>query len=281
MADLPGHFSQILGDSAEDDFYALARAIGYSLIRSRNPVPGIDFVAQFTGTTIENCFLLRPTHSPDGLTAFSVKSGDFSASDVADLVNYVTTSKASGDPVLREMKGGVLVVGATKTQHEISRLLSQGVFCWDVRRLIFYSVKAKTVARLSETGRVLEYPLGGVGGGFVLAPSPRGFVSSSLIEYEVHAFVDDHNLVVQGDHLTAILGQVYTIGLKPVIQAMRYDVRIRMSLHALGPIQRRIVDQAYTDYCAAENHPGLMAPAGEELEMQSYATAPWTAIFRV
>ena len=279
MADLPGHFTQILGDSAEDDFYALARAIGYGIIRCRNPIPGIDFVADFSGTTIENCVLLRPAHSPDGLTAFSVKSGDLSSSDVTELLDYIRKCQASDDQLLRQMKGGVLVVGTTKTQHQVNELLSQGLFCWDVKRLIFYSVKAKIVARLSETGRVIEYPLGsGITGGFVLAPQG---VSRSLIEAEVHAFVDDHNMVVQGDHLTTILDQVYAIGLRPIIQAMRYDVRMQMSLHALGPIQRKVVDEAYSNYYASGGHPGLMAPAVQGLEIQSYATAPWTAVFRV
>jgi hypothetical protein len=275
---LDGHFSQILGDRAEDDFYALARAIGYGVIRHRNPVPGIDFVAEFTGKTIENCSLLRPAHSPDGLTAFSVKSGDSTSKDVTDLIKYVSLSRSSNDPVLKRMKGGVLVVGTSKTQNEINTLLSQGVFYWDVKRLIFYSIKAKTVARLSTTGRVVEYPFtSGISGGFVLAP--RSFGSTSF-EYEVHAFVDDHNLVVQGDHMTSILDQVYRLGLRPIIDATRYDILIRMTLHAMGPIERQVLDEAFTNYFRETNHPGLAAIAVEGLEVQSYATAPWTAIFR-
>jgi len=175
------------------------------------------------------------------------------------------------------MKGGIIVVGTSKTNEEINRLLRSGVYCWDIKRLILFSIKAKIVARLSETGRVIEHPLGGIRGGFVLAP--QGFVSKSLMEAEVHSFVENHNLVLQGDHLTAILRRVYTLGLRPIIRATRYDIRIRMSLHSLGPIQRRVVDQAYTDYYAGGNHPGLMPPV-QGLEMQSYATAPWTAVFR-
>jgi len=279
VADLPGHFSQILGDKAEDDFYALARAIGYGIIRYRNPVPGIDFVAEFTGKTIQNCFLLRPAHSPNGLTAFSVKSGELVSDDVNTLLKYVSDCRTSNEPILQGVQGGVLVIGTAKTPHQIEELLSKGVFCWDIKRLIFYSVKAKTVARLSETGRVVEFPLGGgLAGGFVLAP--QGVPSRSLYAYEVHAFVDDHNLTMQGDHMTSVLDQVYTTALKPIIQATHYDVRIRMTLHAMGPIQRRVVDQAYTDYYTAGSHPGLTTSAIEGLEMQSYATAPWTVIFQ-
>ena len=276
---MPGHFSQILGDSAEEDFYALARAIGYGIIRQRNPSPGIDFVAEFTGTTVENCSLLRPPYSPDGLTAFSVKSGDSSSRDVTELINYVSNCRTSGDPVLRQIAGGVLVVGAMKTHDQINQLSTQGISCWDMRRLIFYSIKAKTVARLADTGRVVEHPLlNGIKGGFVQAA--QTIPSNSVFRVEVHLFVDDHNLVIQGDHLTNMLDQVYSSGLRPIIQATQYDIELRLSLHAMGPIQRVIVNQAYRDY-SGRNQPGLILPADPKFMMQSYATAPWTSIFRV
>jgi hypothetical protein len=276
---LPGHFSQILGDSAEEDFYALARAIGYGIIRYRNPVPGIDFVAEFTGRTVENCALLRPPYSPDGLTAFSVKSGDGGSNDVTDLRDYLSQCRSSNEPTLQRIAGGVLVLGAVRTQDQINHLHDEGIFCWDVKRLIFYSVKAKTVARLGDTGRVVEHPLtNGIKGGFVQAP--QAMISRSAIGVEVHVFLDDHNMVVQGDHLTGILDQVYSVGLQPMITAMQYDIELRISLHAMGPIQRTVVDQAYRDY-SSRNRPGLILPADQGLGMQSYCTAPWTAIFRV
>jgi hypothetical protein len=278
VANLAGHFSQILGDSAEDDFYALARAIGYGIIRYRNPRPGIDFVADFSGKTIENCFLLRPTHSPEGLTAFSVKSGDATSADVTELLDYVKECQESKDPTLSKIRGGVLVVGTAKTRDQINTLLSKGVFCWDVKRLIFYSMKAKTVYRLSEKGRVNEYHLGeGISGGFVLSLEKA---SKSLFAAEVHVYVDDHNLVLQGDHMGTILDQVYATGLSPIIRSTGYDIEIRMFLNALGPIQRKVVDEAYSRYYATGNDPGLMTPAIAGLEMQSYVTSPWTAIFR-
>jgi hypothetical protein len=275
---MPGHFSQILGDKAEEDFYALARAIGYGIIRCRNPVPGIDFVAKFGGKTVENCELLRPAHSPDGVTAFSVKSGDFSSSDVDGLLRYVDQCPQSDDPLLQQVKGAVLVTGAAKTLDQIRQLLSRGVFCWDIKRLIFYSVKAKTAARMSENGQVTELPLR-FKGGFVFS-LPR-FESKSVMEAEVHVFLDDHDLVVQGDHLSSILDEVYTVGLEPIIQSTRCCIRMKMTLHAMGPIQREVVDQAYLDFYSGEKHNGLLPPAVRELEMQSYAVAPWTAIFRV
>lgn len=279
MGNLPGHFSQLLGDSAEEDFYALARAMGYEVIRRRNLSPGIDFVAKFSGTTVGNCELLRPQYSPNGLTAFSVKSGDASSSDADELVEYITRCQSSKEDILRQVTGGVLVVGATKTVEQINNLLARGVFCWDVKRLIFYSVKAKTANRLASTGRVVERQLkNGIKGGFMQAP--QSLISNSVLRVEVHVFVDDHNLSIQGDHMTQMLDQVYEDGLLPIIRAMRYDIELRISLHAMGFIQRPIVDQFYRDY-STKNRLGLVLPAGESLQMQSYATAPWTAVFRV
>lgn len=281
MGNLPGHFSQITGDSAEEDLYALARAIGFGLVRSRNPVPGIDFVADFNGRPTANSTLLRPFFSPTGLTAFSVKSGDFTPGDVQQLIDYVAQCQQSTDPTLQQVAGGVLVAGTNRTQGQLNDLLSRGVYCWDIKRLIFYSVKAKTVDLLSETGSVTEYPLGvGVKGGFVLAPLS---MSGSIVEVDTHIFVDDHDLVIQGDHVRSFLGQIAQSGLTPIVNSMHRDVNARVSLHAMGPIERQVADDAFRSFSAAtaESNSRIHFPAGREFEMQSYATGPWTAIFRM
>jgi len=192
-----------LGDSAEGDFYILAKTLGYKILRSRNPSPGIDFVAEFSGKAIENSTLLRPSFSPDGITAFSVKSGDAKAGDVAELADYVHRSQGSPDELLKKMKGGVIVIGTMKTRGQIDDMSSQGIFCWDIRRLLFYSVKVRTVARLAETGPVIEHPLKGLDGGFVIAPMEK--ISNSILKVEATAFVDDHNIIIQGDHFSSDL----------------------------------------------------------------------------
>ncbi len=278
MNNLPGHFSQITGDSAEEDFYALSRAIGYVVFRSRNPSPGIDFVADFVGRPTENCTLLRPPFSPAGLTAFSVKSGDFVNADVEELLTYVSQCTASTDPTLKEVKGGVLVAGTNRTKGQLDDLVARGVYCWDIKRLIFYSVKAKTVFRLSDLGPVVEHPLhNGIKGGFVLSVLD---MTPTEVQVEAHVFVDDHNIVIQGDHVESILDQVSTLGLTPITNATHHDVRTEISLHALGPIQRLVADDAYRRYAAQANNRRILFPADRGLEMQSYATGPWTAIFR-
>jgi hypothetical protein len=177
--------------------------------------------------------------------------------------------------------GGVLVAGTNRTQGQLNELLSRGVYCWDFKRLIFYSVKAKTVDLLSQTGSVTEYPLGvGVKGGFVLAPFS---MIGSIVEVVTHIFVDDHDLVVQGDHVKAFLDQIVQSGLTPIINSMHRDVNVRVSLHAMGLIERQVADDAFREFSAAtaEGNSRIHFPAGREFEMQSYATGPWTAIFRM
>ena len=171
-----------------------------------------------------------------------------------------------------------MVAGANRTQGQLNDLVTQGVHCWDIKRLIFYSVKAKTVARLSELGPVLEHPLpNAIEGGFVLAVLD---MTPTEVQVEVHTFIDDHNLVIQGDHVRSILDQVANLGVNPIINATQHDVKIEISLHAMGPIERRVCDDAYRGYAAAANHRRILFPAGQGLEMQSYATGAWTAIFR-
>jgi hypothetical protein len=267
-----------LGDSAEEDFYALALDIGYNVIRRQDLSPGIDFIADFRGRVFDNATLLKPPFSPAGLTAFSIKAGDISQQDVQELVTYVSQCAGSSDTLLRRVSGGVLVSGAMKTAGQVNAIRSQGVYCWDARRLIFYSVKAKKVAKNSELGPVNEHSLDtGLNGGFVF--TIHGMHTKD-VDAIADVFVDDHTIQIQGDHLTSILTSIYRLAALPTVQSMHRQVKLKLSLHALGPVMRTIVERAYDDY---RNEPpdDLILHPVTDLEVQSYATGPWTAIFRV
>lgn len=278
MDKLPGHFSQILGDSAEEDFYALALDIGYNVIRRRNLKPGIDFIAEFRGTVFQNATLLKPPFAPQGLVAFSVKAGDVSTNDVTELTDYISECQRSSDSTLQGVQGGILVAGAIKSVGQINAIQSLGVYCWDARRLIFHSIKAKKVAANSDLGPVTEHGL---------VPSLKGtfiFTIHDMRPTEIDAvadvFIDDHDLAVQGDHLSAILDSVYKLAVEPTVQSTRRQVRLKLSVHALGPIMRQVVEQAYEGRRRQPPSSLLLRPV-TELELQSYATGPWTAIFRI
>ena len=277
MEQLPGHFSQILGDSAEEDFYALALAIGYGVLRRRNLSPGIDFIAEFRGTPFENSTVLRPHFSPAGPTAFSVKAGDASSADAQQLRSYVSQARDSQDSILRGLIGGVLVAGTLKTVEQINSMRAQGIHCWDIRRLMFYSVKAKKVATLSELGPVIEHPLtGNLRGGFIFG-TPG--VSPSQIDAVADAFVDDHTHAIQGDDITSILSTIETTAAMPIVRAMHRRVKVKLSVHTVGLVQRTVIEEEYEQYRRQASSSFLLAPSAE-LEVQSYATGPWTAIFR-
>jgi len=267
-----------LGDSAEEDFYALARSLGYRVDRWRNPKPGIDFVARFTGDGISRCRLLQPAFGPRGSTAFSVKSGDCSPSDVRELVDYVSDCRNSNDPTLQAVTGGVIVVGTSKTVGELDAMKSSEIYCWDMKRLVFYSMKVKLADTLASSGRVNEHALTGrLSGGFMFVAQE---MKESVVRAEAYAFIDDHSLVVQGDDMTLLLNHIYDERLRPYIQAFDVDVDFRLFVHSVGPVRRQVMEDAYRAF-AREGRPRLSLPAEGGLLIQSYSTGPWTAVFRV
>jgi len=251
--------------------------MGYNVVRRRNLDPGIDFIADFSGQVLENATLLKPPFSPTGPTAFSVKSGDVSQKDTEELIHYVARCATSNDPTLKAIQGGVLVSGTIKSVGQINSILAQNIYCWDARRLLFYSVKAKKVQSNSELGPVREHQL--------LPPIKGGFMftihemSSTTIDAIADVFVDDHNQDIQGDHISSILSRIHDVAVSPVVQSMQRKVKLKLSLHALGPIQRQIAEAAYERFRIQAPDTLLLYPT-TELELQSYATGPWTAIFR-
>lgn len=82
------------------------------------------------------------------MTAFSLKAGNFTKKDVNELIEKFRKAKSSEDNYLKELEGMVIVTNYTKAEREINNLLSQRVYCWDGRRLIFYSAKARAIQEL-------------------------------------------------------------------------------------------------------------------------------------
>jgi len=274
---LPGHFSQILGDAAEDDFYSLALHLGYRVVRERNPVPGIDFVAEFDGER-PNLQLQRPIFSPDGITAFSVKRGDFGNDDIAILKDYIDDAHKSNDPTLNKIRGGVIVTSSLKSEGTLNDLATQQLFCWDVRRMMLYSSKARLAAEWSDLGLVTEMPMHRkLVGSYMLVPYE---LCHGVLKTKVSVFVDNHDLVLQGDHMNTALNEIYKNGLKPMIRSMSAkEIETTIVVHSAGPIQRRVVLQACDDFAKGDQHAGVTFLVSG-FEFQSYSAAPWTAFLR-
>jgi hypothetical protein len=90
---LSGHIIQELGRTIEDEFTLLIEGIGYLVKRKRNPSPSIDLIAEFQGKpipeTLHPAELLPPPFPLEGITAFSIKRGDFRNKDVNDLLKAI------------------------------------------------------------------------------------------------------------------------------------------------------------------------------------------------
>lgn len=275
-----GHLPQILGDDAETAFYQVASSLGYTKQRTRNIRPSIDLIADFDGTQQESAVLKRPIFSPEGMTAFSVKRGAFVKKDLNDLTSDIQKGKESKDKkdeILQKLAGGVLVSGTLLTEPKLnSTLKTWGVFVWDIRRLIFYSKKVKICSELLDFGPVKEEYLEAVKGTFMIAPVKLDIATMYVRAY---AFVDDHDLVIQRDHAEAILKEIYSKGLKPLQNAL-FELQVIFSLHSVGSIRRDLVEEAYRAYAKVEKeHPRVTFSNTGAMEIQSYAAAPWTAMF--
>jgi hypothetical protein len=138
-------------------------------------------------------------------------------------------------------------------------------------------MKVKVVADLLDLGPVQEHYLRKLSGSFVLAPTR---VEGTTMFVTARAFLDDHNLVMQRDHTMLVLEDIYAVGLKPILEGPRYDIQVTLAVHSVGPVQRELVEQAYRDYSGdSSKHPKALFSAA--VDIQSYAAAPWTAMFRI
>ena len=108
----------------------------------------------------------------------------------------------------------------------------------------------------------------------------KGLFESKFL-HEAYVFVDDHKLMVQRDHMAMILDDVYSKGLLPTINAMGFEIQASISLHSIGPVQSELIMDAYQNWSGNQSsHRKAFLAATTTLEIQSYAAAPWTALFR-
>jgi hypothetical protein len=151
---LAGHLAPEIGRAMEDEFAVLIERLGYRVLRKRDVKSSIDIIANFHGEPIypkptNRCHLLKPLFAPQGTTAFSLKRGDFSKSDVEELLRNKEKARKLDDKVLNALEGTVMVTNYTKTESELDSLLSENVYCWEGRRLIFYAAKARSAFDLA------------------------------------------------------------------------------------------------------------------------------------
>lgn len=281
---MSGHYSPETGRAMEDSFAELLERIGYRVFRKRDVESGLDIIAGFNGEPINlkssglECKLLRPAFSPIGLTAFSLKKGDFTPKDVDELVEKFQKAKNStGDP-LKTLEGMVIVTNYTKTEADIDHLLSEGVYYWDGKRLTFYSAKARAVQTLALGGPTQEIIIEGIPNSSYLIQTES---SISSISANISVFVDTHdkNLMVSSDHAERVLTLIYEKSLRPIVDSTKLVVNVQTEIHVLGLADETLVSKTYNEYAGKfSSHPKVFFR--EKPIVFQYGSAPWAVLFR-
>lgn len=285
---LSGHFPPEVGRAMEDEFAILLERLGYRVHRKRDPKSGLDIIAEFHGEPINPqppnvCKLLQPLFAPEGMTAFSLKRGNFRESDIEELLTKTEKAReCRDDEVLRSIKGSVMVTNYTKTEDELDRLLSRNVYCWDSRRLIFYAAKARTCYDLASKGPVKEICIEeqAIKASYLRETGEK--IGSGAIGVNLVVLIDDHNknLLVSYDHIQTILKYIHEKSLKPIVQSTELDVQALFKIHVLGVADKELVESSYINFAREkELHPRVVLTA-KPIVFQ-YGAAPWTALLKL
>jgi hypothetical protein len=281
---LAGHYYPEVGRAMEDDFADLLDRLGYSVLRKRDLRLNLDIIATFDGRPVKpsfsnECILLKPPFAPQGVTAFSLKRGDFTDPDIDELIDKAKKAKTTDDDTLKSVTGAVIVTNYTKTEGELDKLLSKGVYCWDGRRLIFYAAKARTVAELWSRGPVKEAAVEGSTNCTYLVEKetlPRALLTNIAV------FIDDHNqkLMIAFEQAKSILSNIYHRSIKPIVESSQMDVQAVVKIHVLGIAEAELIGKAYNEYAQdLQLHPQVTFSAGPKVFQ--YASAPWTAVIQL
>ncbi|MEM3700676.1 MAG: hypothetical protein QXL57_07425 [Candidatus Bathyarchaeia archaeon] len=271
----------------EDSFADLLDRLGYNVLRKRDTKSGLDIIAKFYGEPIikkplNHCKLLPPFFAPHGATAFSLKRGDFKEKDVTELIEKVQLAKNSKDPkdsILRELDGMVIVTNYTQTEDKIDKLLSRGVYCWDIRRLIFYSKKAQAIQKLAKRNEVEEIKIEGMDNSSYLKEIESSERKNAVLT-NLFVFIDSHSkdLIISSDHMEAILKYVYERSLKQIVESTRFFVHARFSIHVLGIANEDLIRKTYNKFSEDfSSHPKVLF--SDEPIVFQYGAAPWATLF--
>lgn len=277
-----GHFGPEVGRAMENEFILLLERIGYSIKRKRDQESGLDVIAEFSGEPvpppIHACSLQKPIYAPQGLTAFSLKRGDINAADVKELI-MKTENTRKRVAELSGLSGCVIATNYMKTEKELDNLLSKkSVYCWDVRRLIFYSVKAKESFERASKGRIKEYALKKVRNSTALIQTSEK-TTEDAIAASIVIFVDDHNptLSIDSAFIKSTLSEIYTNNLKPIVGTTNLDVHARFSFHFLGIADEDLVQKTYKEFAVNNSDNRVNFPVIPTIFQ--YGAAPWRPLF--
>jgi hypothetical protein len=269
----------------EDSFVGLLYGLGYTVTRRCDIESGLDVIAKFYGelinpTTTYPCKLMLPSFAPKGLTAFSLKRGDFTNKDVTELIEKVEKAKSSHNEVLNSLESRVMATNFFKVEGVIDDMLAKDVYCWDGRRLFFYSAKARVARELGSRGPTNEIAVEGIKNSSYLIETETSKKLENVLLANVVVFVDDHSkeLVISSDHIEKILKFVYERSLKGIIEYVQLETQTLLEIHVLGIANEELVRSTYNRYATETAlHPKVFFSA--EPVVFQYGAAPWATLF--
>jgi len=275
---LPGHLAQILGDVMEDEFVRLLGKLGYRVVKRRHTHPSIDVISDFPRKPLDGSQgapLRPPWFAPAGRTAFSVKEGSLRAKHVTELRRSCSSARRSHDPLLKRISGGVLATNEVLPLSKIDKIRGAGVYCWDMRRLLFYSAKARIVNMVGEKAGLIEYPLNL----FEEASCLLRVSGPSGSRLDCNIFLDDHRRDLGAEDVSDLLREAHRIALAPVARNLPSPITATLSLHVLGTVDPDLARNSYDEFRRdTSSHRRIGFLDSSCFRVYQYGPAAWSSL---
>jgi hypothetical protein len=264
----------------EDEIEGLLQRLAYKIQKRRYPAPPFDFICDFPRRPLDGSrgpCLRVPWFSPAGRTAFSVKEGPLRKSDASDLKKWCRSARHSNKALLKQISGGVLVTNDVLPISKIKEIRKLGLYVWDIRRLLFYSAKARVISAIPSGGHAVESRFDLFEEASCLL-SPVGSQGSSIV-LRCDIFYDDHECDLSTDDVTDILRQTYRIVLSPVAKTSLYPIKAEISLHVLGMVNPTLARNSYDEFKKDQTlHRGVELGDTSAFRIWQYRPAAWASL---
>lgn len=262
----------------EDEFVRLLGKLGYRIVKRQHGRPSIDVISDFPKKPLDGSQgppLRPPWFAPAGRTAFSVKEGSVRAKHVEELRKSCSLARRSRNPLLKKISGGVLVTNEVLPLAKIDKIRRAGVYCWDMRRLLFYSAKSRVVDTVGERGGLIEYPLRL----FEEASCLLRVSGTSGSRLDCDVFLDDHRCDLSAEDVLDLLREAHRIALAPVAQNLPSPITATMSLHVLGTVDPDLARLSYDGFCRdTTSHQRIDFPNASHFRVYQYGPAAWSSL---
>jgi len=287
---LAGHLGPLIGDTAEKDVKRLLELLGYSIIKENVIHPNIDKIVKFIGEPKPKskypCLLKKPIFSPseEDIIAVSIKKGNFSDSDITNLLENIEDAKRSEkDITLQNIKSGILISNYTKSPSEIDRYLDRGIYCWDLCRLLFYASKASKAKKLSNMAPVREYNIDLNIKSSYLRLWNLSTAHENILPVKFLLFIDEHDsdFIYSADHHSELMEYLYCREIKTMMEERDISVEAQFEVHVLGKANPDLVTKAHIDFSrkylrSKDEEIGALFTA--DIPIFQYSISPWSVL---